>query len=301
MAKKGDTVSSKFDRPKKLGDRKDGWKVRNIDSYMNMVPILMPGRNESCVYFSETIDVTNLVNFVKQNNENKDLLNEKGIIKYTYFGVFMAALVRTLAMRPHLNRFIASGKIYQRRNIKLCFVAKKNMNEDAPETDVLAVFKRDANLDDVMKKLQGGIKEAKEGKDDTTDVLNVLFKFPAFFLRAFKRILDFWVKFDIFPKFLEGVDPMQSSAFVSNLGSINLANVPFHHLYERGTCSLFVVMGKIHPVDDNRYEMTFTVTLDERISNGFYYIKSIELFEQYLNNPEILLIKPTEDEITLDI
>lgn len=300
MAKNSDTVRSKFDRPKKFGDRKDGWRVRNLDSYMNMVPVLMPGRNESCVYFGETIDVTNMVNFIKKSNENKEMLDEKGLIKYTYFGVFMAALVRTLAMRPHLNRFIVSGKIYQRRNIKLCFVAKKKMTEDSPETDVLAVFKRDATLDDVMRKLQGDIKEAKEGKDDTTDILNVLFKLPAFMLRGFKRLLDFLIKFDMFPKSLESVDPMQSSAFVSNLGSINLSNAPFHHLYERGTCSIFVVMGKIMPKDGNRYEVTFTVTLDERISNGFYYIKSIELFEYYLNNPEILLTKPSEDEIPLD-
>lgn len=57
------------------------------------------------------------------------------------------------------------------------------MTEDAPETDVLAVFKRTANLDDVMRKLQGGIREAKEGDDDTTDVLNALFKLPTFMLR----------------------------------------------------------------------------------------------------------------------
>ena len=295
-----DAIKSKFDRPKKFGDRKDGWRIRNIDPYMNMVPVLMPGRNASCVYFSETIDATNLVNFVKKMNEDEALKNERGILKYTYFGVFMTALVRTLAMRPHLNRFVSSSKLYQRRNIKLCFVAKKDMTEESPETDVLAIFKRDANLDDVMKKLQGGIKEAKKGDDETTDVLNVLFKLPTFMLRAFKGILDILLKFDFFPKSLESVDPMQASAFVSNLGSINLTNVPFHHLYERGTCSLFVVMGKIFPEGD-RYKMNFTVTLDERISNGFYYIKSIELFKDLLNNPETLLGRPSEEEIPLDI
>ena len=295
-----ETQKSKFDRPRKFGDRKDGWRVRNIDPYMNIVPVLMPGRNVSCIYFSETIDATNLVDFVKRMNEDEQAKREKGIRKYTYFGVFMAALVRSLAMRPHLNRFISSGKIYQRRNIKLCFVAKKDMTEDAPETDVLAVFKRTANLDDVMRKLQGGIREAKEGDDDTTDVLNALFKLPTFMLRGFKGLMDLLLKFDLFPKSLEKVDPMQSSAFVSNLGSINLVNVPFHHLYERGTCSLFVVMGKIYPEGD-RYKMNFTVTLDERVSNGFYYIRSIEFFKELLSNPEVLLESPSEEEIPLDI
>ncbi len=295
-----ETQKSKFDRPRKFGDRKDGWRVRNIDPYMNIVPVLMPGRNASCIYFSETVDATKLVEFVKRLNEDEQAKQEKGIKKYTYFGVFMAALVRTLAMRPHLNRFISSGKIYQRRNIKLCFVAKKDMTEEAPETDVLAVFKRDANLDDVMRKLQGGIRAAKEGEDETTDVLNVLFKLPTFILRGFKGLMDLLLKFDLFPKSLEKVDPMQASAFVSNLGSINLVNVPFHHLYERGTCSLFVVMGKIYPEGD-RFKMNFTVTLDERVSNGFYYIRSIEFFKELLNNPEVLLESPSEDEIPLDI
>lgn len=90
-----ETQKSKFDRPRKFGDRKDGWRVRNIDPYMNIVPVLMPGRNVSCIYFSETIDATNLVDFVKRMNEDEQAKREKGIRKYTYFGVFMAALVRT--------------------------------------------------------------------------------------------------------------------------------------------------------------------------------------------------------------
>ena len=136
-------------------------------------------------------------------NEDEQAKREKGIRKYTYFGVFMAALVRTLAMRPHLNRFISSGKIYQRRNIKLCFVAKKDMTEDAPETDVLAVFKRTANLDDVMRKLQGGIREAKEGDDDTTDVLNALLSCQLS-CSVDSRLMDLLPKFDLFPNLWRG-------------------------------------------------------------------------------------------------
>ena len=36
-----ETQKRKPDRPRKFGDRKDGWRVRKMDPYMNIVPVLM--------------------------------------------------------------------------------------------------------------------------------------------------------------------------------------------------------------------------------------------------------------------
>ena len=40
--------------------------------------------------------------------------------------------------------------------------------------------------------------------------------------------------------------------------------------------------------------MEFTVTLDERISDGFYYLQAIKLFKNLMENPEVLLERPAE-------
>ena len=305
---KDEAQKSKFDRKKRRGDRKDGWRVRNIDSYAKFVPLLMPDRDAASIFFKETVEATQLIRFVEKcNAERKE---NSSVKKYTYFSVFLTALARTLAMRPHLNRFVAGGRLYQRRDVKLCFVAKREMKEEAPETDVVVSFRRDVCLDDVTLKIQGDIRAAKdtESKDHTTNFMDVLMKFPTWMVRAFKGLMDFCVRHDCFPQSLMDVDAMQCSAFVSNLGSLGLENVPFHHLYDRGTCSLFLVIGNIYK--DQVYVpgqgfaekdvVDFTVTLDERVSNGMYYIKAVSLFKYYIEHPEELLRRLSEDEIPLD-
>lgn len=291
---------SKFDRPKKFGDRKDGWRIRNLSSHQKMIPVLMPQRSASCVYFKETYDVTNLVKFVDElNKENKG--QEKGIRKYSYFGAILAAIARLLALRPHLNRFVLNDKLYQRRDIRLAFVAKKEMSESAPESDIVASFDRTANLDDIMLKLQGEIGLAKKGEDDSSDFLDSLTKGPHFVLKLFKWVISFLLKFDFFPESLSAIDPMQASVFAANLGSLNLDTAPYHHLYDRGTLSMFLVIGKIKKTEDDRYEVSATLTLDERVSSGFYYIKSMEIFKELLDKPKQLLINLDEDNIPLDV
>ena len=295
MTKKAEK-EDKADTPKKIkkrwGDRKEATRVRNVDTFMKMVPYLMRSRDASCVYLKEVIDATNLVKFIEENDK-----------KYSYFGVVLSAITRTLALRPHMNRFVQGLRHYQRRKIVLSFVAKKKFTEEAIETNVKIAFDRYATLDDVTERLSGSIKVAKdESKDDTDELLTKLMKMPRFMLRMVMSFMD-WLDFHgWYPKFMNDVDPMMSSAFITNLGSIGLETVPFHHLYDRGTCSLFVALGKVHKGMINvegeglveRDVIEIAITLDERISNGFYYIKAIELMKDLLKHPEKLLEKPEE-------
>ena len=61
------------------------------------------------------------------------------------------------------------------------------------------------------------------------------------FLVSLIRVADFH---GILPKFLIDMLPFYSSIWISNLGSIG-ADAPFHHLYEIGTTSIFMTIGKI--------------------------------------------------------
>jgi hypothetical protein len=84
------------------------------------------------------------------------------------------------------------------------------------------------------------------------------------------------------------------------MGSIG-GDAMFHHLYEVGTTSAFCAMGKVYlkPYRDIRTEevvwkktIDLNITLDERICDGFYFIKSLELFDTFIDNPELLEISP---------
>ncbi len=70
----------------------------------------------------------------------------------------------------------------------------------------------------------------------------------------------------------------------------------YHHIFEWGTNSFFVVMSekKMTPVfkEDGSYELRPTIklsfTIDERIADGFYFAKSIKYLNHLITHPELL-------------
>ncbi|HOI39149.1 MAG TPA: 2-oxo acid dehydrogenase subunit E2 [Methanobacterium sp.] len=306
---------SSYPGEKRWGDRKDGWVLKNLSSFSNLVPHLMTSRNSSAIYFKEKIDVTDFVMYVEdKNNElsKNPLKTPEGIIdKITYFNLFLAALVRLFSVKPHLNRFISGRKFYQRKKIEIAFVAKKEFTEEGEETTIKKSFKRDETLWSIVSKLNKGIKIVKtEDADDATDILNLFAKFPKIIVHLAISFLDFLDYIDRYPKDIYKEDPMHASVFVANLGSIGLRNVPYHHLYDRGTTSVFICLGEIHKdrIHDEktgklveRYFVEISTTIDERISDGFYYIRAMNEFKEIINNPKALEEKlerfPIDDAI----
>ena len=83
---------------------------------------------------------------------------------------------------------------------------------------------------------------------------------------------------------------------MSNIGSIGSKEAIYHNITDFGTNSILVTMGKIYKKEiineDGKKEIrdfcNFGITLDERIADGFYMIKSIQLLEYILANPKLL-------------
>ena len=86
-----------------------------------------------------------------------------------------------------------------------------------------------------------------------------------------------------------------SSTIVSNLGSIK-SNAIHHNITNFGTCSSLITMGEIHNKEiidnDNNKKIIkacdWGMAFDERVADGFYLIKSIELLQYIFDNPELL-------------
>jgi pyruvate/2-oxoglutarate dehydrogenase complex dihydrolipoamide acyltransferase (E2) component len=106
------------------------------------------------------------------------------------------------------------------------------------------------------------------------------------------RGLDFW---GVNPKFLTDGDPNYSSIFVSNLGSIKCPSV-YHHLNNYGTNSMMITIGTLHKeevlMEDGHKEVRDVIdlgaTLDERIADGFYFVRSLKLIKHIFAHPELL-------------
>ncbi|WJI10491.1 hypothetical protein FGU46_10515 [Methanobacterium sp. CWC-01] len=295
-------TESSYPRKKRRGDRMDGWILKDLSSFTKLVPHLMTSRNSSAIYFKEKIDVTDFVRYVEEKDQelSRNPINtpQGSVDKITYFNVFLAALVRLFTLKPHLNRFIAGRNFYQRKKIEVAFVAKKEFTEEGEETVIKESFDRDETLWSVVSRLNREIRTVKSGdSDDATDILNLFARFPKPVVQFSVAFLDFLNYIGRYPKDIYKADPMHASVFVTNLGSIGLKNVPYHHLYDRGTSSVFICLGEIHPerifhpetgepVD--RYLVEISTTIDERISDGFYFIRAMNEFKEILNNPELL-------------
>jgi hypothetical protein len=265
--------------------RRDG-RVIKMHALNAMFPYIMKSRTESLVYFNAELDVENLLEYIEKKKAEG--------IELKFFQIFVAAVVKLFKERPHLNRFVTGRRTYQRNDIKVSFVAKKAASDEAEETNVTLTFNEKTSFDDVITKIKSDIKTAKSDavKDDDA-LFNTVMKMPRFMLRTFFGILS-WLDFYFeMPKALADFDPLRCSVYIANLGSIGI-EAPFHHLFEWGTCSVFIAIGRIRymPValEDgtliSKKMVEVKVTLDERIADGFYFARSLELIEQYLKNPE---------------
>jgi len=277
-------------------DRPDGKKVKQTHALNAVMPYMMRGRNQSAVYYDKDIDVENALLHVRTKNASlgaKPEIPEQD--RCSLFSLVLAALVRTIAIRPGLNRFIHGRALYQRNEIAISFVVKQKMTEAAPEGSAKVYFDPADDLDTVTRKVNKAIayvREVGEGGDGE-EIAKFAHRIPgakALVIGLYK-LLD---RFNLAPGSLLRVDPFYATLFFANLGSIGL-DTPFHHLYEWGNSSFFVVMGKLTQKESHRgasgakrHSINFKVTLDERISDGIYFARSASIFYRLLTSPELL-------------
>jgi hypothetical protein len=82
-------------------------------------------------------------------------------------------------------------------------------------------------------------------------------------------------------------DPMFTSAFVANLGSVGL-EAAYHHLWDHGTCPIFCVVGRVRADASGRRKLTLKWSFDERVEDGFYAARTLDGLRELLECPEKL-------------
>jgi len=283
-------------------DRPDGKKVRGTHALNAMMPYMMRGRNESAVYYEKEIDVENALRHVRFKNSSTGEDNDR----YSIFSLFLAAAVRTVALRPELNRFIHRRALYQRNHIALSFIVKQKLTEEAPEGNAKVFFEPGDDLEEVTRKVNQAIAYVREhGEGGSGEQLaKAAHSIPCgkALVIGLYRLLD---RFNLAPWTLIKTDPLYATAYLANLGSIGL-DTPYHHLYEWGNASFFIVLGKLTQKDGHhgafgskRHFINLKVTLDERISDGLYFARSASVFARLLARPELLEMSLNQAEAIL--
>lgn len=266
--------------------RSDGDPVVGLSPLRRIMPALMRSRNESVVYYEQCLDLTHTLPFVEQWNRDHSL-------PLTVFDVIVAGCGRVLHTRPGLNRFVSGGTIYQRREVVIAFAAKKAFSDDAPLMTIKLPLAEGEELEDTLGHIHAQLSaargDAERGVDKEVRWFTLL---PPRVLRAFARLADWADDWNVLPTALIASDPMYSSIFLANLGSVGLDGA-YHHLYEHGTTSLFGVVGTVTKQMACNADGTPRVfdgvtvrwTFDERIHDGFYCAASLEILRGLVENP----------------
>ena len=134
---------------KMTGDRKDGWKLRNVPLFFTVVPFIMRTRLDSQNYYEETLDVEPMMDFLKAHKE--DMPN------ISMMTIFVAAMVRMISQRPALNRFVVHNKLYAHNSITISIAIKRTMSDDGEETMIKPSFDPRDTLQDVQRRLDEAI------------------------------------------------------------------------------------------------------------------------------------------------
>ena len=275
---------------KKFGDRKDGKKVRDINGMNRIMYHLGKNRCDNEVYINSSLDVTELIKYVDNCNKIKD----KHI---TYFHVFCTAVGKILYNRPLLNRFVVNGHFYDRNDVLISYVAKTGFNDKAEELMKVLKIEKDDTLFSISDKISGDVDKIRKSKSSgTDDFVSTVGNMPKLIRSFVATVFKFLDRHDFIPFSMTKDIIYYSSVIVSNLGSIGCKEAIYHHLCNFGTNSVIVTIGKIYKREivneEGKKEIRdfcdFGITLDERIADGYYFIKSVKLIEVIFKNPKLL-------------
>jgi hypothetical protein len=166
------------------------------------------------------------------------------------------------------------------------------MDDDAPLSVIKRRFHRGEEFAELLRDLDTEIDDARSERESSVDKeMRWALKLPAPVLGAGLRLLAALDRRNLAPRALIESDPMYSSAFVANLGSLKM-DAAYHHLYEHGNSPLFVTVGEVKKrpvvVDDEvvaRRSLQLRYSYDERIEDGFYCAAALRRIEELIADP----------------
>lgn len=286
-----------------FGLRADGKKLKKIDPIQKIMPHIMSERHDSQNIAKYEVRCEAFDEFIKKERENNN--------KFNYMHLVIAGLVRTIAQKPRLNRFVMNGRIFRRTGgIYISFVVKRKLSANAADSTVKVCFTGHEDIYEIKDKIDEAIRSVntKDEGNGTDKLATLLTIVPNTLIKFIVWILKKMDKHGLLPGSILKLSPFHTSCFVTNLKSIKGEYI-YHHLYDFGTTSLFVSMGKekiVPVVDDDKIcpgkVMTLGVVTDERFCDGFYYISALKMLKDYYQNPILLTekLEKVEEDIPFE-
>ena len=263
--------------------RSDGKRIKYEDILVKMTPHFMKTRNDAVNQIMHPVRVEDMDAWIREKSE------KEGIV-FNYMHVVMATIVRLLATRQRLNRFVVRGAVYQRNCISISLTVKRSLRDEGAESTIKVPFTGEETIYEVKEKIDNAIKESIDEDNKTQKTIKKLAVLPNWLLRFAIGTIKWLDNRNMLPKALINASPFHTSVYVTYLKSIRCDAV-FHHIYNFGTTGIFVAIGKekFAPVAD--FEelkvgkiMNLGITMDERFCDGFYFAKSLRIWNDMFHN-----------------
>ena len=253
------------ERRKRWGDRRDAYWLRDVDGLHAIMPHLMDKRTDAEVFVNYEFDVTALMDFIEERNAEESGNRTK------FFHCIIMGVARLIQLRPDLNIYVSGRRMYMRHKTSMAFIARRDFEDGSRESLIITEVDDDWCLRKVTDEITGSVNKVRGsdsyGVDKTLDSLARIPRPLLMVLARIVKILDF---------------------------------------YGKAPKSVTVTIGPVHSVEvfredgtrEIRRVVSAGITLDERIADGMYFARSLEVLQNILSKPELLDI-PMGDKIEL--
>lgn len=280
-----------------FGLRNDGINVsKQLDPMVLFTPLIMPTRCESMNEVTYPADYEPLAAYIRK-------CTKAGINNVSFMTILAAAYARTVYHHPSMNYFVMGTRVYAHKELTISLVVLKDTGDGSLQEALAKITLDPADtISQVAAKMEKEIALAKKAteKNATSSFAGTLLRIPVLptLVVWLARLTD---RLGIMPKYINKISPFHCSLFITNMMSIGLPSI-YHHLYNFGTCSVFMSVGKPErqtvTVGGNaarRLMLPMGFVTDERISGGAGYALGVHTFLSYLKNPELLELTVEEE------
>jgi hypothetical protein len=275
--------------PKK---RKGARLLKSLTPYEKLLPYVMDHRYDAMVFFTDTVECDPIDRYIHMRRQRDG-------VELSYLDVVNAAIVRLIALRPALNRFVMGRRIYANNDIKLSMTVRKSLREGDDDTTIKLPFHGHETVDQVHDAFHEELvknRQADREDNDTDKLIASIMNLPPLLLNPVVALLKWLDRANLLPADVMDFSPFHTSVYITYLKSLGIRSV-YHHIFDFGTVSLFLALGKeqVMPVVDKQTGevraakvLELKVVADERICDGLYYAKSMRLLRKILEEPEQL-------------
>lgn len=269
--------------------------ARRVKEYngMNQISIdLKPNRSVSDVYINQKMNVTKLMKYLEKKKEKGEHV--------TFFHAIVAAIGKIFYNRPYLNRFVQNRHLFEHKYVDISFVAKVAFDDKSEEMMIIIRIDENDNVNTISKKIYDKVNKIRNtnsedmNKKGANHAIDVLGHLPNIIRVPIVGLLKWTDKKGILPSSICEDNLYYSSIILSNLGTFHSSAI-FHNINDFGNASALATIGEAKDEEiivNGKKEIQklceFGINLDERIADGFYFVKSIQLLQYLFDNPELL-------------